>query len=62
MRNGLASRGAVRLWPQVQVAAFLIAFAIAALVAAPLISFARIAAIGDAEIWAHLAAYVLPVA
>ena len=62
MRNGLASRGAVRLWPPVQVAAFLIAFAIAALVAAPLISLARIAAIGDAEIWAHLAAYVLPVA
>lgn len=38
------------------------AFAVAALVALPLVSLARIAAVGDADIWPHLAAYVLPTA
>ncbi|MDO9414329.1 MAG: iron ABC transporter permease [Pseudolabrys sp.] len=41
---------------------FTIAGGAAALVAAPLVSLARIAWIGDAEIWPHLAANVLPVA
>jgi len=36
--------------------------AVAALVAAPLVSLAFLALRGDAEIWGHLAAYVLPVA
>jgi iron(III) transport system permease protein len=39
---------------------FVIAVGAAALVAFPLLSLARIAAVGDAEIWPHLAAYVLP--
>jgi iron(III) transport system permease protein len=39
-----------------------VALAAAALVVLPLLSLLRIAAIGDAEIWPHLAAYVLPVA
>ncbi|MDO8877774.1 MAG: iron ABC transporter permease, partial [Pseudolabrys sp.] len=39
-----------------------IALAAAALVAAPLISLARMALVGDAELWPHLAAHVLPVA
>ncbi len=60
--DGPAPRGAVRLWRPAHAGAFLIVFAIAALVVAPLINLARIAAIGDAEIWGHLAAYVLPVA
>ena len=60
--HGPAWRGAVRLWPPPQLGALAIALAIAALVAAPLIGVARIAALGDAEIWGHLAAYVLPVA
>ncbi|MFN3659031.1 MAG: ABC transporter permease [Pseudolabrys sp.] len=38
----------------------LAAAAIAALVALPLLSLVRIAAIGDAELWPHLASYVLP--
>lgn len=37
-----------------------IALAIAALVALPLLSLARLAWGGDAELWPHLAAYVLP--
>jgi iron(III) transport system permease protein len=36
--------------------------AVAALVLAPLVSLALLALRGDAEIWGHLAAYVLPVA
>ena len=60
--DGPASRGAVRLWSPHKLAAFAVAFSIAALTAAPLVSLVRIALIGDAEIAAHLAAYVLPVA
>jgi iron(III) transport system permease protein len=41
--------------------AVLIAVAIAALVALPLASLARLAAVGDADLWPHLSAYVLPV-
>ena len=37
-----------------------LAVAIAALVALPLLSLARLAVGGDAELWPHLAAYVLP--
>lgn len=54
--------GAVRLWPARKIVAFAIVLAIAGLVAAPLLSLLRIALEGDAEIAAHLAAYVLPVA
>ncbi len=60
--NGPALRGAVRLWPGRYGWAFAIALAIAGLVAAPIISLLRMAAVGDSEIAAHLAAYVLPVA
>jgi len=60
--NGPALRGAVRLWPARYGWAFAIALAIAGLVAAPIVSLVRMAAVGDAEIAAHLAAYVLPVA
>jgi iron(III) transport system permease protein len=42
--------------------AVLIAVAIATLVAFPLVSLVRLAAIGDADLWPHLSAYVLPVA
>jgi iron(III) transport system permease protein len=60
--DGPARREAVYLWPARKIAAFAIALAIAALVAAPLISLLHIALQSDAEIAAHLAAYVLPVA
>ncbi len=57
-------RGAVlshRLrWPPI--AATAIVLGVAALVALPLVSLLRIAAIGDADIWPHLIAYVLPAA
>jgi iron(III) transport system permease protein len=46
----------------VKILSIAIAVAAAALVAFPLISLARIAWVGDAELWPHLAAYVLPVA
>jgi iron(III) transport system permease protein len=57
-------RGAVssRRLHWLPVAATLIAFAAAAMVVLPLLSVARIAAIGDADIWPHLIAYVLPTA
>lgn len=60
--NGPASRGAdaFRRPHWTPVAATAIALAVAALLALPLVSLARIAAIGDAEIWPHLAAYVIP--
>ena len=48
-----------RPW-QLIAAAFVIA--VAAMVVAPLVSLVRIALQGDAEIWPHLIAYVLPVA
>jgi len=60
--NGPASRGAVfshglHWTPAVAIA---IGLTVAALLALPLISLVRIAAIGDADIWPHLAAYVIP--
>jgi iron(III) transport system permease protein len=60
--DGPALRGAVASFSAINVASIAIAIGAAALVAAPLISLARIAWIGDAELWPHLAAYVLPVA
>jgi iron(III) transport system permease protein len=59
--GGSAWRGGVRLWPR-HAWAFAVALAIAGFVAAPIVSLVRTAAIGDAEIAAHLTAYVLPVA
>ena len=55
-------RGAVSSWLPVKPVAYATATAVAALVALPLVSLLRLAAIGDAEIWPHLAAYVLPAA
>ena len=60
--NGPAARGAdvfrrVHWTPAIATA---VALALAALLALPLVSLLRIAAIGDAEIWPHLAAYVIP--
>jgi len=60
--DGPALRGAVALFSPVKLLAITIALAAAALVVLPLISLMRLAAIGDADIWPHLAAYVLPVA
>ena len=60
--DGLALRGAVAPWPMVKVLGCTIALVVAALVAFPLASLARFALAGDAELWPHLAAYVLPVA
>jgi iron(III) transport system permease protein len=54
--------GAVSLFPTAKFLAVLIAVAIATLVAFPLVSLVRLAAIGDADLWPHLSAYVLPVA
>jgi iron(III) transport system permease protein len=48
--------------PPVKVLAYVIALAVAALVAFPLASLVRLAALGDTELWPHLAAHVLPVA
>ncbi|MDP2411118.1 MAG: iron ABC transporter permease [Pseudolabrys sp.] len=59
---GPASRGAVALGPSVKLLAFAIALGAATLVALPLASLVRFALAGDAAIWPHLAAYVLPVA
>ncbi len=59
--DGPARRGAVSSFLQgPRLAATAIAVSVAALVLLPLASLARIAAIGDAEIWPHLASYVLP--
>ena len=62
--DGPALRGAVLPWPinWPRALAFAIALGTAALVVLPLLSLARIAAIGDADIWPHLFAHVLPVA
>ena len=62
--NGPAWRGAVLRdrFNWTPVAGVAIALAVAALVVLPLLSLLRLAAIGDADIWPHLAAYVLPVA
>jgi len=54
--------GAVFTWPTGHLAAFACATAVAALVSLPIIGLIRLAARGDAEIWPHLAAYVLPTA
>jgi iron(III) transport system permease protein len=50
------------LSPPVKVLAYVIALAVAALVAFPLAGLVRLAAVGDAELWPHLAAHVLPIA
>lgn len=60
--NGPASRGAVfsrglHWTPAVAIA---IGLTVAALLALPLVSLVRIATIGDADIWPHLATYVIP--
>ena len=60
--DGPTLRGAVASWSSVSVLAFALALAIAALVAFPLLSLTRFAALGDAELWPHLVAHVLPVA
>jgi iron(III) transport system permease protein len=50
------------LSPPVKVLAYAIALAVAALVAFPLAGLVRLATVGDAELWPHLAAHVPPVA
>jgi iron(III) transport system permease protein len=50
----------LRRWPPAQVIAVAFAVGIAVLAIAPLINLVRIALQGDAEIWPHLAAYVIP--
>src|SRR5207237_4423382 len=47
-------------WRLAHPVATLVLLAVAALVIAPLVSLVHIALKGDEEIWAHLAAYVLP--
>ena len=51
---------ALRRWPPAQVVAVAFAVGIAVLAVAPLVNLVRIALQGDAEIWPHLAAYVIP--
>lgn len=58
--DGPALRGAVSSWPWLKVAAWAIAACVALPVALPLLSLARFAWTGDAALWPHLAAYVLP--
>jgi iron(III) transport system permease protein len=53
-------RATLRRWPPAQVIAVTCAIGIAVLAVAPLINLIRIALQGDAEIWPHLAAYVIP--
>lgn len=60
--GGSALRGAAASLSAIKLTSIAIALTAAALVAAPLISLARIALIGDADLWPHLAAHVLPVA
>lgn len=60
--GGPASRGAVGRLPADKIASLTIALAAAALIALPLASLVRLALTGDAELWPHLAAYVLPTA
>ena len=57
----IAPRGGGRLWLGIShpIAAAIL-FGVAALVVAPLVSLVLIALIGDAELWPHLVAYVLP--
>jgi iron(III) transport system permease protein len=58
--GGPALRGAVGRLPADKIASLTIALAAAALIALPLASLMRLALAGDAELWPHLAAYVLP--
>jgi len=58
--GGPALRGAVGRLPADKIASLTIAVAAAALIALPLVSLLRLALAGDAELWPHLAAYVLP--
>lgn len=60
--DGSASRGAVASFSATRLTSIVVALAAAALVAAPLLSLMRMALIGDADLWPHLAAHVLPVA
>jgi iron(III) transport system permease protein len=58
--NGEAAARLFRLRPLRHPVATLLLVAVAALVVSPIISLVHIAFRGDEEIWAHLAAYVLP--
>lgn len=58
--GGPALRGAAGRLPADRIASLTIALAAAALIALPLASLMRLAVAGDAELWPHLAAYVLP--
>jgi iron(III) transport system permease protein len=51
---------ALRRWPRAHLIAALFAVGIAVLAIAPLLNLTRIALQGDADIWPHLAAYVIP--
>ena len=58
--GGPALRGAAGRLPADKIASLTIAVSAAALIALPLASLLRLALAGDAELWPHLAAYVLP--
>lgn len=58
--GGPALRGAAGRLPADRIASLTIALAAAALIALPLASLMRLAVAGDADLWPHLAAYVLP--
>ncbi len=60
--KGPALRGVFASWPPVKLIGCAIALSIAVVVALPLASLVRLAWAGDAALWPHLAAYVLPVA
>ena len=62
LSGGPASRGAVGRFPADKIVSLTIAAALATLIALPLGSLIRLAVSGDAALWPHLAAYVLPVA
>jgi len=47
-------------WPATDAAAIFLVLAVVALTLAPIVSLVHIALSGEAEIWEHLAAYVLP--
>ncbi len=59
--NGSALRGAVASLSAANLLSLAVAVAAATLVAIPLVSLARMAWVGDTELWPHLAAYVLPI-
>jgi iron(III) transport system permease protein len=58
--TGPAQSEAGHFFTPVRAVGFLMAFGVAALVALPLFGVLRFAVQGDAELWPHLAAYVLP--